>query len=333
MDGQGRCGTAGHQLTPGTRRCEVCGKDLAARVDGRSLAAASDLSDLSGHPDQHVRSRLGERAAILGAVALVAVGVLLAFADDRDWPQDCGVDGRAEWCAEPSEVMTEPPVVSLVRDYCPQLADVPLQEMVPQPLGQLNLASDQALAKTSGTDREGTEDALLGRPGEFAWVTRWVGGESDGRVEVRCPDDTASTASLRLESDQFRSTVAASSAVDARYIDFTEVARQSVPALSGTGMGRTSFGFVTCDTTGIDLDDPASGRTFFCVTEVYGLQGTGGYRSIYQVTPDSPYFEKVPAGYECTSYRDASPSAAPAPGSAGAWSETTRCATWRFSRP
>lgn len=332
MDGQGgRCGTAGHRLVPGTRRCEVCGRDLAARVDGRSLVPASDPSDpSSGHSDEDARSRVRERAALLGAVVLVAAGALLGSADDRDWPQGCGVDGRAEWCAEPSTAMTEPAVLSLVRGYCPRLANIPLQDVAPQPLSQLGLASEQALAMTSGSDRDGTEDALLGRSGEFARVTRWIGGESDGRLEVRCFSDPRVSASIRLEADQFRSTVAAAGAADAPYIDFTEVARQSLPAASGIGFGRMSFRSVTCDTTDIDLDDPATGSTFFCVTKVHGRQGTGGYRAIYQVVPESPYFESVPAGYACTAYAGAS--AVPRSASTDPMYEISRCSTWRFAR-
>lgn len=332
MDGQGGgCGTAGHQLTPGTRRCQVCGKDLVGRIDGRRLPSASHRSDVSNGSGQDSRSRVRVRAAILGVVVLVAVWALRGYAGGRDWPQECGVEGRIEWCAEPSAAMTEPDMVSLVCDYCPKLASVPLRDVAPQPLSQLNLAGEQVLAKTSGSDSSGTEEALLGRPSQVAWVTRWVGGEPDGRVEVRCFAETGRPAGLRLEADQFRSTVAAASAADARNIDFTEVARQSIPAVPAPGLGRPSFGFVSCDTTGIDLDDPATGSTFFCVTEVYGLQGKGGLREIYQVVDQSPYFESVPAGYDCTAYATASPS--PAPASAGTSFETRRCSAWRLSVP
>lgn len=149
-------------------------------------------------------------------------------------------------------------------------------------------------------------------------------------MEIRCSGNTPSSASLRLTSDQLRSTLAATTADDAPHIDFAELAKQSVTPLSDAGRTDVSFSFTTCDTTGIDLRDPQPASTFSCVIEVYGQQGKGGYSAFFQVVAERPYFESVPAGYECTSYAPPPQATSRPPTSAGS-TGPAGCSTWRFS--
>lgn len=251
-------------------------------VDGAALAS---------------RSRVGSPGVVLGlVVGLVAAVAAVAFSANPSWPTKCKVDGHSEWCGEPSWAMSNPALAALAHDYCPKLSMALLQEVVPQPLSRMDLANQDTFAKTSGNAETGTEDALLGERENFAWITRWVGGETDGLVEVRCPGDTQTIPSMALKADQFRSTLAAANGADGQHIDFAEVARQSVDALSDgqpTQSTGTSFGFMACNTEGIDLSEPQVGRTFFCMVEVYGEQGKGGYSASYRVTADAPFFESA----------------------------------------
>jgi hypothetical protein len=51
-----------------------------------------------------------------------------------------------------------------------------------------------------------------------------------------------------------------------------------------------SYGFLSCDTGGIDPGAPAPGSTFTCAVEVFRLQGQGTYRASYRVIDEPPYF-------------------------------------------
>lgn len=166
------------------------------------------------------------------AAGIVAVTAAVALTGSPNWPTGCRTDGRSEWCAEPSGAMTDRSMTALAHHYCPRLSVVSLADVVPQPLSQMELAGPETLAKTTGSARKGTEDALLGEPGNFAWITRWVGGDKDGLVEVRCPGDSGNVPGLALTVDQFGSTLAALNAADEMHIDFGEVAKRSVAAMS-----------------------------------------------------------------------------------------------------
>jgi hypothetical protein len=56
---------------------------------------------------------------------------------------------------------------------------------------------------------------------------------------------------------------------------------------------RVSFGFLTCDTTAVDLGQPRPGSTFRCLVEAYRPQGMGAYRVTFRVTRDRPYFRAL----------------------------------------
>jgi hypothetical protein len=247
---------------------------------------------LDTHPERRSRLRVfnGTPAVVCTVIAVtVAVAAVLVVTRDPDWPTRCGVDGRSEWCGQASRRMTDPSLATVVSDYCPGLAGSETSTVVPQPLSLADLGGEDALARTTGTPGSGTEDSLLGLPSSFSWVTRWVGGDNDGRVELRCPGMTEAVPSLRLAEDQFRSTVAASRTSEGRHIDFAAVAESSVrTAAPDSGV---SWGFMTCDTTAVDLADLAEGETFACQVEAYSPEGKGLYRFGYRVTSGSPYFE------------------------------------------
>jgi len=248
---------------------------------------------LDTHPERRRRPVLTRVLVLGGLAASVAVGTgvvaVLVLDRDPDWPTRCGVDGRSEWCGQASRRMMDPALAAVVGDYCPGLAGSQPTTVVPQPLSLADLGAEDALARTTGTPGSGTEDSLLGLPSSFSWVTRWVGGENDGRVELRCPGMTETVPSLRLTEDQFRSTVAASGARDGRHIDFAAVAESSVRTVAPDS--GVSWGFIACDTTAIDLADLTEGETFACQVEAYSPEGKGLYRFGYRVTSGPPYFE------------------------------------------
>ncbi|MGI8900108.1 MAG: hypothetical protein ACR2HA_04115 [Nocardioides sp.] len=248
---------------------------------------------LDTHPERRSRPVLTRVLVLGGLAAAVAVGgvALAALVLDRDpdWPTRCGVDGRSEWCGQASRRMTDPALAAVVGDYCPGLAGSQPTTVVPQPLSLADLGAEDALARTTGSPESGTEDSLLGVPSSFSWVTRWVGGDNDGRVELRCPGMTEAVPSLRLAEDQFRSTVAASRTSEGRHIDFAAVAESSVRTVAPDS--GVSWGLMTCDTTAVDLADLAEGETFACQVEAYSPEGKGLYRFGYRVTSGSPYFE------------------------------------------
>ncbi len=252
-------------------------------------AVSAHYSDwLGSEPKPQSRSRSRRQRVVAGLVALVlAVSAAWTLTRPSDWPTDCRVGGNPQWCAEPSGVITDPEMTGLVQGYCPGLSGVRHEDVNPRPLSELNLADDRTFARTSGSADQGSEDVLLGRPGNLAWVTRW----HDGLVELRCPGSSATTPSLRLEADQFRSTVAAAELTDGMHVDFAAVARQSVASVSANRPNGVSYGFVTCDTGGIDLNAPEVGDTFLCRLEVYGAVGQSGYRASYRIIDDRPFFE------------------------------------------
>jgi len=234
----------------------------------------------------------GRRPLLLGvlaAVMLVAAVVAWELTRTPDWPSGCPVSGHADWCSDPSEAITDPALVDLARSYCPALSRVDEGDVVPQPLSELGLADERTFAKTTGDPESGSEDALLGTPGAVAWVTRW----QDGQVQVRCAGSSATTPSLRLRADQFRSTVAAGGAPDRPHVAFTDVARDMAEGYSTDPRTDTSYGFVSCDTDAIDLELPEVGETFSCVVEVYGLEGEGRHRESYRIAADRPFFEPL----------------------------------------
>lgn len=259
---------------------------------GRDNTAIPDSSDrqpdwVEGRPDKGPASRarrvVGAAAGVALAVAALAV---VLVSRDAAWPSRCGVDGHEDWCGAPSAAMTGSALASVVRGYCPGLTSASA-DVEPQPLSLANLGSRDTLAKVTGSSAAGTEDALLGRPSSFSWVTRWVGGPNGGRVELRCPGGTGQVPGLRLAADQFRSTVAAArgrrSRLDFRAVAMTAVRSQSLQR-------RVSFGFTTCDTSAVDLQHLTPGSTFRCLVEAYYPQGVGAYPVTYRVTRDRPYF-------------------------------------------
>lgn len=265
-----------------------CAEFLDVAVDTRAVRAGEEvvLAPLERHawayPPGLVLVLIVGLVATIGAVALRA---------NPSWPTECQLGGHRDWCAEPSLAMSNPALATLAHGYCPKLSTTSLRDVVAQPLSQMDLANQETFAKIAGSASRGTEDVLLGEPGNFAWVTRTYGGESDGLVEIRCPGDTRNVPGLALKADQFRSTLAASNAADGIHIDFAEVARQSVATMSTGQPTDPSFGFLTCDTDGIDLSQPQAGRQFSCMVEIYGLQGKGGHQAQYRVTDDAPFFE------------------------------------------
>src|SRR3954447_4165791 len=257
------------------------------RVD-RLPGQAETLSSHSG--DRHASRRTSLLVAVCVVVLAIAASTMAMRHRDPDWPTRCGVDGHANWCAKPSRVMTTAALTGLAHDYCPALASVP-GEVVPRPLSLGDLASADAFARTTGTRGSGAEDALLGRGSSFSWVTRRSGGHQNGAVELRCPGQTFLVPSMRLTGEQFRSTVAAARGELGR-IDFAELAKRSVRRFPNRF--RTSYGFLSCDTAGIDLRRLAPGKAFTCRIEVYSWLGQGGYRLDYRVVGHPPYFVRDP---------------------------------------
>jgi hypothetical protein len=246
------------------------------------------VDSLSSHPGRRDSLRRGNLLAAVCVVALALAASATAMRNRHpDWPTGCGVEGHADWCAAPSRAMTDAAVTGLVRDYCPGLASQP-DGMVPRPLALVDLAGPDTFARTTGTRESGTEDSLLGRGKRFAWVTRWSGGPEDGVVELRCPGRSRQVPSVHLERDQFRSTVEAARG-EAGRIDFARLAR----SMAGRAPGRfaISYGFVSCDTTGLDLRHLEAGTEFTCRIEVYSRLGQGGDQVSYRVTAVRPYFE------------------------------------------
>ncbi|CAN5294437.1 hypothetical protein BH18ACT9_BH18ACT9_00310 [soil metagenome] len=233
----------------------------------------------------------GRRLLIVGAVLSVAVAAAVtAFTRDSGWPTHCGVDGHQDWCGAPSRTMTDDSLAEVVHDYCPGLADTESTTVVPQPLSLAELAGPDTMARTTGSQDVGREDSLLGRPTSFAWVTRWVGGRNDGRVDLRCPGATTIVPALRLQSDQFRSTVAASGgSAGGAHLNFAAAAESAIRIVSP--QRSVSFGFFTCDTAAIDLEHLQPGASFGCQVEAYWPQGQGLYRVDYRVSRERPYFE------------------------------------------
>jgi len=236
-----------------------------------------------------------------GVLAIVVVALLVAagavnlvreLREDRSWPTDCGIDGHDDWCATPSEEMTDARLAAVARAHCPALAGLPAADVVPQPLGLIGPPNSKARACTTGSPSDGTEDALLGQSARLSWVTRQVGGSDDGQVQVSCPDDSRTTAGLELEADQLGSTVAAINGVDRR-IDFGAVAEDIVGAAAGDGQPGVSLGFLSCDTSGVQLTHLRAGSTFSCAVELYSSIGRGSYHATYQVTDHAPYFTQV----------------------------------------
>jgi hypothetical protein len=254
------------------------------------VAATSDSLSSHPKPESSVRSRKPVTIAALAVLLLVAVVLAVSYVQKPDWPTGCGIAGHPSWCAQPSAAMTNESIVALVHAYCPSLAAFPVDDVVPQPLIELDLADGETFARTSGNPSAGREEALLGRPSALSWLTRWVGGERDGVWEVRCPGNARSTPSLHLEGEQLDSTIAASQS-EARQIDFRDVARQLVAATPKERAAELSFGFLECDTTSLNLTRPRVGDTFACTVEIYSPEGKGASRATYRVIGERPYFE------------------------------------------
>jgi hypothetical protein len=265
------------------------------RVDPHRAPAHAEVDSLSSHPDQRRSLRRGNALALVCVVALVVAGSAVALRNRHsDWPTGCGVEGHQDWCTKPSRAMTDAALTRMVRDYCPGLSASDPEDVVPRPLDLADLGGRGAYAKTSGTRTSGSEDSLLGRGRTFSWVTRWSGGPEDGVVEVRCPGRSRSVPSLRLDEDQYRSSVAAARG-QAGYVDFARLAETSVRRVPGRF--GVSFGFLTCDTAGLDLLRALPvGRTFGCRVEVYTRLGKGGDQMTYRVTADPPYFVREAGG-------------------------------------
>ena len=219
----------------------------------------------------------------LAVAALTTAGLMGFFSDDPHWPTGCGVDGHPGWCTDPSQAMTDPAMTELVGSYCPGLARADPGELAPQPLSRIDIAGGSSLARTTGRPDRGTEDALIGVRGAGAWLTRAVGGPEDGRIQVRCQGSRGRVPGLVLEASQVESTLAAIRGKD-RVIDFGQVARRTAASLWIQRASDASFGYFTCDTSGIDLRRPRAASTFTCMTEIYAAEGKGGHVSTYTVS-------------------------------------------------
>ena len=248
----------------------------------------ADADVLSSHSNRRGSLRRSNAVAVVCVVALAVASAAVVLRNRHpDWPTGCGVDGHSDWCEEPSRAMTDAALTRMVRDYCPGLSGSETDDVVARPLALADLGGSDAYARTSGSRASGTEDALLGRGRDFSWVTRWSGGERDGAVQLRCPGRSETVPSVRLDEDQYRSSVAAARG-EARYIDFPKLAASSVRNLPGRF--GVSYGELTCDTAGLDLLRRLPvGRTFTCVVEVYTRLGQGGYRLTYRVVDEAPY--------------------------------------------
>ena len=256
---------------------------------------ADDLPDrVPARPGRSRASSVRRGAVVLLVASVVAVGavVLSRTAPGRGseaaWPGGCGLQGHPQWCARPSAAMTAGSLESVVRAWCPGLAHGPLR---PQRVALADLGGGEALASTGGDRVRGTEHALLGRRQVFAWVTRTVGGSTDGQVEIRCPGSTHEVPGLRLTGSQYRSTVLARSHGRTRRLDFVEVARTAV--LGANPRKDLSFGSVACDTSAVGLSSLRPGRPFTCRWEGYGPPGKTVLGAQFRVTSREPWFRRV----------------------------------------
>jgi hypothetical protein len=258
------------------------------QLDGGPDALRTDWLD-SG-PARQRRPRAWRLAGLATAVA-VALATLVVVLVSRNpaWPSRCGVEGHEDWCRSTSVEMAGSALAAVVRGYCPGLRPG-AGDVEPQPLSLADLGSPDTLVRVTEDPTAGTEDALLGRPESFSWVTRWVGGPEGGRVELRCPGGTSRVPGLRLAADQFRSTAAAARGTPRR-LDFRAVARAAVR--SQTPQRRVSFGFLTCDTRSVHLAHPRAGSRFRCTVEAYWPQGMGAYPQTFMVTRERPYFRML----------------------------------------
>lgn len=264
--------------------------------DGSVDTSAPD--ELSSHTDAEPRGWWRRTLTVAGVlvVALVAVlggvNAVKEVVPDRSWPTGCGIDGHANWCARPSAVMTGQDLAVLAQASCPAMSGVEPRDVVPQLLTPIGPPDRRTRALTSGTVTNGSEQALLGRPGRVTWVTRQVGGPDDGRVRVSCPGAARTAPGLRLDAEQVRAVVASRTG-EGRGIDLTRVAREMAGTARGPDRRGVSFGFVTCDTRSLDPTRRQVGERFSCAVEVYGALGQGAYRATYRVTDRSPYFARV----------------------------------------
>ena len=248
--------------------------------------------------DPERRPAINRLAVVAGLVValLIAASVVLPSDENPNWPTDCLVDGRTDMCSMPSAAMTDETMRTVVRDYCEDLSAAPLSEVVPQPFSVLDLADDQVFATISGSEKEGTEDALLGTSDAVAWVTRSVGGERDGGVDIRCLGSKPRSTSVRLRDDQFESTVAAMTEPGSERINFTDVAKLSVDSLANRRGTVVEYGYTTCNTAGMDLQNLPHGNVFSCITEIYGAVGQSALITSYRVVEDPPYIRPTDIG-------------------------------------
>lgn len=248
--------------------------------------------------DQVRRPAVNKLAVVAGlvVVSLIAASVVLPSDENPGWPTDCLIDGRTDMCAMPSAAMTDETMRTVVRDYCNNLSSTPLSEVVPQPFSVLDLAGEEVYATTTGSEKEGTEDALLGTQDAVAWVTRSVGGSRDGGVDLRCLGSKPRSTSVRLREDQFDSTVAAMTQPDTVSINFADVAKRSVDSLVNWRGTDVAFGYTSCETAGMDLQNLPRGHVFSCLTEVYGAVGQSSLITSYRVVKNPPYVRPTDIG-------------------------------------
>ena len=265
-------------------------------MDGRQVDSEEQPGPsytwIGTEPEPHSRMSGRRLWVVAGLAAALMVAATAAWdaVRESDWPSGCDVSGHPDWCTEPSDAMRDPALIALARDYCPALASSAQADVVPQPLSVLGLADERTFAMTSGDSRTGAEDAVLGDRSAVTWITR----RQDGLLEVRCSGSSATTPSLRLRADQFDSTVAAADADEGMRLDFADVARELTAGMYAEPPTYISYGFLGCDTSGIDLGAPEAGETFSCAVEVFRLQGQGTYRASYRITDRPPYFEQHP---------------------------------------
>jgi hypothetical protein len=79
-------------------------------------------------------------------------------------------------------------------------------------------------------------------------------------------------------------------------INFTDVAKLSVDSLDNRRGTAVEYGYTTCNTAGMDLQNLPHGNVFSCITEIYGAVGQSALITSYRVVEDPPYIRPTDIG-------------------------------------
>lgn len=242
---------------------------------------------LESHPGGRRRGLSG-RWWVAGALAIVAVA-LAAFVLRPDAPAvaECREERGASWCSGPSEELTDPRLIRLVRDYCPRLRGLPLDRVVPQPLHLLDLAPRKGdLLRRTGGPTGTTESALVGQPDRLAWLVRRGGDDRTSALQVTCTRSASRVPALVLDRRQLAASLDA--AAGGAALDLRAAARTAARTFAVDTGRDVSLGTFHCRTGRAALERQP-GERFTCELQVFSGLGQGGYWLSYRVKARVPY--------------------------------------------